>query len=113
MSRTYRKYGHFVSFDSRDFVFCGFLIVHTLDKEVLGYYDDGMRVPDDITLLWSDDKSVAGFFSVRFSQLIHVTLFSWGNMVRLPIPSEFNRTGGAGVYYHVRISLASAGQKSI
>ncbi|THH00581.1 hypothetical protein EW145_g7057 [Phellinidium pouzarii] len=27
-----------------------------LYKEVLGYYDDGMRVPDDITLLWSDDN---------------------------------------------------------
>ncbi|EJD06971.1 uncharacterized protein FOMMEDRAFT_131740 [Fomitiporia mediterranea MF3/22] len=52
-----------------------------LYKEVLGYYDDGMRVPDDITLLWSDDN--------------------WGNMVRLPVPDEFNRTGGAGVYYHV------------
>ena len=24
-------------------------------------------------------------------------------MVRLPIPDEFNRTGGAGVYYHVSI----------
>ncbi len=28
------------------------------DKEVEGYYDDGMRVPDDIILLWSDDKLV-------------------------------------------------------
>ncbi|EJD06938.1 uncharacterized protein FOMMEDRAFT_152276 [Fomitiporia mediterranea MF3/22] len=54
--------------------------VWVLYTDVLGYYDDGMRVPDDITLLWSDDN--------------------WGNMVRLPIPSEFNRTGGAGVYYH-------------
>lgn len=27
-----------------------------LDKEVLGYYDAGMQVPDDITLLWTDDK---------------------------------------------------------
>lgn len=26
------------------------------DKEVQGYYEDGMRVPDDVTLLWSDDK---------------------------------------------------------
>ncbi|KAI5116772.1 hypothetical protein M0805_007853, partial [Coniferiporia weirii] len=51
-----------------------------LYKEVLGYYDDGLVVPDDVTLLWSDDN--------------------WGNMVRLPMPSEFNRTGGAGVYYH-------------
>ena len=29
-----------------------------IDKEVLGYYDDGMQVPDDITLLFSDDKCV-------------------------------------------------------
>ena len=28
------------------------------DKEVQGYYEDGMRVPDDVTLLWSDDKYV-------------------------------------------------------
>ena len=26
------------------------------DKEVEGFYDDGMRVEDDITLLWTDDK---------------------------------------------------------
>lgn len=25
------------------------------DEEVEGFYDDGMRVPDDITLLWTDD----------------------------------------------------------
>ncbi|KAL5526415.1 hypothetical protein ACEPAF_8138 [Sanghuangporus sanghuang] len=54
--------------------------VWALYKEVIGYYEDGMRVPDDITLLWSDDN--------------------WGNMVRLPIPDEFDRRGGAGVYYH-------------
>lgn len=29
------------------------------DKEVQGYYEDGMRVDDDITLLWTDDKSVS------------------------------------------------------
>ena len=28
------------------------------DKEVEGYYDDGMQVPDDVILLWSDDKLV-------------------------------------------------------
>ncbi len=27
-----------------------------IDKEVEGYYEDGMRVPDDVILLWSDDK---------------------------------------------------------
>lgn len=26
------------------------------DKEVQGYYEDGMRVPDDVVLLWTDDK---------------------------------------------------------
>jgi len=52
-----------------------------LYKEVQGYYEAGMRVPDDITLLWSDDN--------------------WGNIRRLPTPAERNRTGGAGVYYHL------------
>lgn len=51
-----------------------------LYKEVQGYYDAGMRVPDDITLLWSDDN--------------------WGNIRRLPTPAERNRSGGAGIYYH-------------
>ncbi|KAF8900166.1 hypothetical protein CPB84DRAFT_1847416 [Gymnopilus junonius] len=52
-----------------------------LYKEVEGYYDDGMTVADYITLLWTDDN--------------------WGNIRRFPTASERNRTGGAGVYYHV------------
>ena len=51
-----------------------------LYKEVQAYYEKGMRVPDDITLLWSDDN--------------------WGNIRRLPTTEERNRVGGAGVYYH-------------
>ncbi len=51
-----------------------------LYKEVQGYYERGMRVPDDVTLLWCDDN--------------------WGNIRRLPTPEEENRKGGAGVYYH-------------
>jgi hypothetical protein len=51
-----------------------------LYKEVQGYYDHGMRVPDDITLLWCDDN--------------------WGNIRRLPTAEERKRSGGAGVYYH-------------
>ncbi|WP_295803403.1 glycosyl hydrolase 115 family protein [uncultured Microbulbifer sp.] len=51
-----------------------------LYKEVQGYYENGMRVPDDVTLLWSDDN--------------------WGNIRRLPTPEERKRSGGAGVYYH-------------
>lgn len=49
-------------------------------KEVGGYYQAGMKVPEDITILWSDDNS--------------------GNIQRLPISSETNRIGNAGVYYH-------------
>lgn len=51
-----------------------------LYKEVQDYYDQGMRVPDDVTLLWSDDN--------------------WGNLRRVPTAAERRRTGGAGVYYH-------------
>ena len=34
---------------------CSWLFFFT-DKEVEGYYEDGMRVPDYVTLLWTDDK---------------------------------------------------------
>lgn len=51
-----------------------------LYKEVMGYYDDGLRVPDDITLLWAEDN--------------------WGNVRRLPTAAERHRSGGAGIYYH-------------
>ena len=51
-----------------------------LYKEVQEYYEKGMRVPDDVTLLWCDDN--------------------WGNMRRLPTPAERQRSGGAGIYYH-------------
>ena len=54
--------------------------VWALYKEVQGYYEKGMRVPDDITLLWCDDN--------------------WGNIRRLPTPEERKRSGGAGIYYH-------------
>jgi hypothetical protein len=51
-----------------------------LYKEVQDYYEQGMRVPDDVLLLWCDDN--------------------WGNIRRLPTPQERKRAGGAGVYYH-------------
>jgi hypothetical protein len=54
--------------------------VWALYKEVQTYYEQGMRVPDDVTLLWSDDN--------------------WGNLRRLPTPAEQKRSGGAGIYYH-------------
>jgi len=54
--------------------------VWALYKEVQAYYEKGMRVPDDVTLLWCDDN--------------------WGNIRRLPTPEERTRSGGAGIYYH-------------
>lgn len=54
--------------------------VWALYKEVQGFYERGMRVPDDVILLWCDDN--------------------WGNIRRLPTPDERKRSGGAGVYYH-------------
>lgn len=54
--------------------------VWALYKEVQGYYESGMRVPDDVILLWCDDN--------------------WGNIRRLPTVEERKRSGGAGVYYH-------------
>ena len=54
--------------------------VWALYKEVQDYYDKGMRVPEDITLLFADDN--------------------WGNVRRLPAQADRNRKGGFGVYYH-------------
>ena len=55
--------------------------VWALYKEVLDYYEKGMRVPDDITLLLCDDN--------------------WGNVRRLPDLNAKPRKGGYGMYYHV------------
>ena len=51
-----------------------------LYKEVADYYQYGMKVPDDVTLLWCDDN--------------------WGNIRRLPTSQERGRSGRAGIYYH-------------
>lgn len=50
-------------------------------EEVLDAYHGGLQVPDDVTLLWSDDKQ--------------------GFMRNLCNPQEMNRKGGAGIYYHL------------
>lgn len=54
--------------------------VWALYKEVQEYYDKGMRVPDDVTLLFADDN--------------------WGNVRKLPEPGSKPRSGGYGMYYH-------------
>ncbi|KAK4669707.1 uncharacterized protein QC763_205350 [Podospora pseudopauciseta] len=49
-------------------------------KEVPGYWQKGMKVSDDVTIVWSDDNR--------------------GNIRRVPIGNEGNRVGGTGMYYH-------------
>ncbi len=55
--------------------------VWALYKEVQDYYDKGMRVPDDVTLLLCDDN--------------------WGDVRKLPEVNALARSGGYGMYYHV------------
>ena len=50
-------------------------------EEVLDAYHNGLQVPDDVTLLWSDDKH--------------------GYCRNLCNPNEQKRKGGAGIYYHL------------
>ena len=54
--------------------------VFTAYKEVLDIYDNGLKIPDDITLVWPDDN--------------------YGYIQRLNNDKERKRSGGAGVYYH-------------
>ena len=50
-------------------------------KETMDIYENGLRVPDDITLVWVDDN--------------------YGYMKRVSSPEEQKRSGRAGVYYHL------------
>ncbi len=49
-------------------------------KEVLKYYQNGLKLPEDITLVWTDDN--------------------YGYIRQLSNPEEQKRSGGAGIYYH-------------
>lgn len=55
--------------------------VLTLYKEVLDVYKAGLKVPDDITLIWPDDN--------------------YGYISQLSTPAEAARVGGTGLYYHI------------
>ncbi|MGX8695844.1 MAG: glycosyl hydrolase 115 family protein [Prevotella sp.] len=50
-------------------------------KETMDIYENGLRVPDDITLVWVDDN--------------------YGYMKRVSSPEEQRRSGHSGVYYHL------------
>ncbi|MFD3002010.1 glycosyl hydrolase 115 family protein [Pontibacter toksunensis] len=52
----------------------------TAYKEVLDIYDQGLKLPEDITIVWPDDN--------------------YGYIHRLSNPQEQLRPGGSGVYYH-------------
>jgi len=52
-----------------------------LYKEVLDLYDLGLKVPDNVTLMWCDDN--------------------YGYIRRLSNAEEQKRSGGSGVYYHL------------
>ncbi len=54
--------------------------IWALYKEVQDYYDKGMQVPDDVTLLLCDDN--------------------WGDLRKLPSLDAKPRKGGYGIYYH-------------
>ena len=54
--------------------------VWTLYKEVMDWWDEGLRAETDVTIIFPDDN--------------------WGNMRRVPDPAEPERTGGYGLYYH-------------
>ena len=50
-------------------------------KETMDIYENGLQVPDDITLVWVDDN--------------------YGYMKRVSNPKEQQRSGRSGVYYHL------------
>jgi hypothetical protein len=54
--------------------------VWTLYKEVQRYWDRGLRAPDDVTVVPTDDN--------------------WGNIRKHPDPAEPARPGGYGLYHH-------------
>ena len=54
--------------------------IWALYKEVQEYYDMGMRVPEDIMILYCNDN--------------------WGNVRRMPGAAERARPGGLGIYFH-------------
>lgn len=50
-------------------------------KEVLDLYQNGLKLPDDVTIVWADDNH--------------------GYIRQLSTPEEQQRSGGSGVYYHL------------
>ena len=55
--------------------------VWVLFTEVYKYYDAGLKLPDDVTLMFADDNV--------------------GNLRRLPTPRSAADRGGFGIYFHM------------
>ncbi len=55
--------------------------IFTPYKEVLTLYNAGLKVPDDVTILWAEDNH--------------------GYVRQIPNDAERSRSGGSGVYYHL------------
>jgi hypothetical protein len=55
--------------------------VFTPYKEALAHYQNGLKLPDDVTILWCEDN--------------------YGYIRQLSTPEEQKRSGGSGVYYHI------------
>ena len=54
-------------------------------REVLQLYEAGVKVPDDVTLIWADDN--------------------YGFLRQLSSPEEQKRSGRSGIYYHLSFFL--------
>ncbi len=65
--------------------------IWALYSEVLEYYDQGIKIPEDMTVLFCDDN--------------------WGNVRRLPELGEKPHPGGYGIYYHVDLHGAPRAYK--
>lgn len=50
-------------------------------KEIQPIYNAGMNVPDDVTIMWTDDN--------------------FGYIRQMPTDAERQRAGGSGIYYHI------------
>ncbi len=55
--------------------------VYVAYHELQEAYDAGLRIPEDVTLMWADDN--------------------YGYIRRFSTPDEMKRPGGSGVYYHL------------
>lgn len=56
--------------------------VFIMYTEILGFYNKGLKVPDDVIMCWPEDN--------------------FGYIRQLPAPKERMRSGGSGVYYHIQ-----------